>query len=881
MSDRDGIAAALRLAAIVDSSDDAIVSKDLNGIVMSWNRGAERIFGFTAEEIIGKSITQIIPADRRAEEDDVLRRIRSGESVDHFETVRRRKDGTFVPVSLTISPIRAHDGTVVGASKIARDISDRQSADALVADLQRRLLTLIAASGSLLGSPRLDDVLPATLKLANELLSADGYAIWRLDQAESSWKIVVASGISDEFANRMVDGRQDHLGLTLAEPWVVEEVQSTVALADRQEAYRREGIASMLILPVMATNGEVAATLVAYYRTRRRFTDVEVQTARALGNLAAAATTTAELYDDQRRSREAAERVNRRAAYLSEISAVLAGSLDYETTLRTAANLAVPHIADWCTVDIVDERGRVKRLAAAHIDPAKVEEARALLERFEEGEELPHTIHQVVRTGRPVLLREIPGDAGSGGSHHTAYLRSLRDLGFGSYISVPLLAHGRTLGALTFVTVGSSRHYGAEDLRFAEDVAYRAALAVDNARAYRQMSAANRAKDEFLATLSHELRTPLNAVLGWSRMLREGRVRDDRRAHAIEVIERNAEAQLRLVEDLLDVSRIITGKFRLDVQRVDLAVAIEAAIEAVQPAASAKEIRLQKILDPNAGPVYGDVARLQQVIWNLLANAVKFTPRGGRVQVSLLRDNSHLEIDVSDTGDGLAPEVLPFVFDRFRQADSGPSRGQAGLGLGLAIVRHIVELHGGVVSASSPGLGLGSTFRIVLPVTVTLRNTRGRLVHPSVSETPETMVPSLLQGVRILVVENDADARELIANLLSNCDADVTAVESAGDALSSLDARVPDVILSDIEMPFVDGYEFIRQVRSRGQGRGGGVAAIALTAYARPEDRARSLRSGFQAHLSKPVDFNELIAAIASLSRKGDWPHELDNRVIG
>jgi PAS domain S-box-containing protein len=868
MVERRGIAAALRLAAIVDSSDDAIISKDLNGTILSWNRRAEVMFGFTAEEAVGQSITIIIPQDRRFEEAEVLRHVRAGEPVEHFETVRQRKDGTTLFISLTVSPIRDLDGSVIGASKIARDISDRKQAESLSADLQRRLLALIAASGSLLRSPRLDDVLPAILNLATELLSADGYAIWRCDD-ENTWRVVSSSGVSDEFTGRLVSEADRGMG-SLTDPLAVEDVLTSVRLEGRREAYRLEGIQSILAVPLLIGSRN-SGSLVTYYRTRHSFTDVEVQTGRALGNLAAAAITTAELYEEQHRSREAAERLNRRAAFLAEASALLAGSLDYQATLRAVANLAVPHIADWCAVDIVDDRGEIQRLAVAHVDPAKVEYARVLGEQYPQDRESPDGIHAVIRTGRAAMLAEIPDELIAARARTPEHLRIIRELGLTSYICVPLIAHGRTLGALTFVSAESGRRYDEHDLRFAEDVAYRAALAVDNAHTYRHVSAANRAKDEFLATLSHELRTPLNAVLGWARMLREGGVREERRAHALEVIERNAGAQLRLVEDLLDVSRIITGKFRLDVQQVDVSSTIEAALEAVQPAAMAKRIQLRKALDPTAGTLHGDAGRLQQMVWNLLANAVKFTPHGGFVQITLRRAVSVLEIEVSDNGEGLIPDVLPFVFDRFRQADSGPSRGHMGLGLGLAIVRHIAELHGGAVSASSPGPGQGATFRITLPVEASaVRDTGANRLYPSISQAHggPMPAPSALLGVHVLVVENDADARELITSLLANCAADVTAVESAGEALAALDRRLPDVILSDIEMPEVDGYEFIRLVRARDRAQGGSVAAIALTAYARPEDRERLLRSGFQAHLAKPVDFNELVAAVASFGGK-------------
>jgi two-component sensor histidine kinase len=319
------------------------------------------------------------------------------------------------------------------------------------------------------------------------------------------------------------------------------------------------------------------------------------------------------------------------------------------------------------------------------------------------------------------------------------------------------------------------------------------------------VNAANRAKDEFLATLSHELRTPLNAVLGWARMLREGTIGPGKMHRAYEVIERNATAQLDLVEDLLDLSRIITGKFRLNVGVVDLSAAIDSAVEAIQPAAVAKGISVKVDADVDAGVVIGDEARLQQAVWNLLSNAIKFTPAGGNVTVSRRRLNGDLEIDVHDTGEGIDPAMLPYVFDRFRQADSGTTRTHMGLGLGLAIVRHIVELHGGEVGVSSDGKGKGATFRLRLPV-VPAEERAVPLISRHVFTSASRFSSLTLTGIRALIVDDDRDARELVTEVLRSRGAYVRAVASAEECLTALDQEVPDVILSDIAMPQEDGY---------------------------------------------------------------------------
>jgi PAS domain S-box-containing protein len=379
---------------------------------------------------------------------------------------------------------------------------------------------------------------------------------------------------------------------------------------------------------------------------------------------------------------------------------------------------------------------------------------------------------------------------------------------------------------------------------------------------------ASRMKDEFLATLSHEIRTPLNAILGWAALLRAGRSTGTDAAQGLEIIERNARLQAQMIEDLLDMSRIISGKLRLDVQRVDLADVIRTATEAFQPAATAKEIRLQLVLDPLTGLVSGDPNRLQQVLWNLLSNAIKFTPKGGRVQVLLERVNSHVEISVIDTGEGIDPAFLPEIFDRFRQADSTTTRRHGGLGLGLAIVKQLVELHGGTIRAKSPGKNQGATFVAALPLTV---------LHPEVEPLPSRRHPRVdaapvvdesclqLAGVRVLVVDDEPDARALLRRLFEECEAVVSLASSSEEALSILQTQLPDVLISDIGMPGDDGYSLIRRVRALPDEKGGRIPAIALTAYARIEDRVKSMVSGFQHHLSKPIEPTELIAVVARL----------------
>jgi signal transduction histidine kinase/CheY-like chemotaxis protein len=385
-----------------------------------------------------------------------------------------------------------------------------------------------------------------------------------------------------------------------------------------------------------------------------------------------------------------------------------------------------------------------------------------------------------------------------------------------------------------------------------------------------EAEAANRAKDEFLSILSHELRTPLNAILGWSAMLRQRTLSQDKVLRALETIERNAKSQAQLIEDILDVSRIITGKLRLQVRRVNLVTVIESAIESVRLAAEAKSIRLQSRIDSQAGLLLGDANRLQQVVWNLLSNALKFTPKDGRVEIRLERVNSHAEITVSDTGSGISSDFLPFVFDRFRQHDSSTTRSYGGLGLGLAIVRQLVELHGGTVTVVSPGIGQGTTFTVSLPaMIIPLPPSDPEPLNSIVETKPRVEVSPILEGLQILVVDDEADALELLNTILQNNGAEVIAVASVKQALTVIETatdRSPDVLVSDIGMPDEDGYSLIRKLRQLEAQRGGKLPAIALTAYAGSDDRRQALLAGFQMHLTKPVDAAELVAVVASLT---------------
>ena len=913
-------------------------------------------------------------------------------------------------------------------------------------DLQQRLLAVVAASGSLLRSPQVDDVIPAVLRVARDLVAADGYAIWWLEK-DGVWRIRSFDGISATFANRVISNWNESGVSTVPfkGPFIVEDVFSSELLRPRAAAYAEEGIRSMISIPLGAEDA-ARATLVLYYRNPHHFPDVEVETARALGNMAAAALMTAALYDEQRRTREHAAFLARasaalsdslefettlrtvarlavpaiadscaihlmddddrirlvaavhvdplkaaamrtladpatagpsrtwlrtirdgtptlladidaaaidrsfegdqalmraydevrftsqisvpllargrtiggitftlgpgerrydasdvrvaedlahraaiavdnarlyraaqegeaaaalgqsRARFLADVGEALASSLDYETTLKTVADLAVPEIADWCAVDIVDEQGALQRLGVAHVDPAKLHLTETLQARYPEPRDASGGVWQVIRTGQPTMMADIPDALLVAAARDEDHLRILREIGLTSYICVPLVARGRTFGALTFVSAESRRSYNAADLRFAQDVASRAALAVENAHAYKQAYDANRLKDEFLGTLSHELRTPLNAILGYARMLRSGIFTDPaRHERAMEILERNAQMLAQIVEDVLDVSRIISGKLRLNLQEVDMGSVIDDAIGTVLPAADAKGVRILITVDRAAPPVSGDPERLQQVVWNLLTNAVKFTSRGGEVHVQLQHAGGQAQVIVTDTGRGIAADFLPHLFERFRQADSRFSREHGGLGLGLAIVREIVETHGGSIRAASEGEGRGAAFTVVLPVVAAAMRTEAGAIAADTEEGEALRsIRGRLRGVRVLVVDDDDDARALVQAIVEEAGGVATTADSGRRALQRLDQEVPDVMVADLGMPGMDGLALIEAVRRR-LDDARSVPAIALTAYARSEDRVTALSRGFQRHLAKPIDHIQLVAAVLAV----------------
>jgi PAS domain S-box-containing protein len=805
--------ARLHLAKIIESSDDAIVSKDLNGIIQSWNAAAEHLFGYSAQEAIGRSIRMIIPDDRQQEEDFVLSRIRAGAAVRHYETLRKRKDGRLIPISLTVSPIYDEGGVVIGASKIARDISDRSEADLAI----RRLAAVVESSDDAIVSKNLDSIILTWNAAAERLF---GYT------AEEAVGRSIRLIIPDELQSE--------------EDMVLARIRAGQGV-DHYETRRRrkdgsEVLVSLTISPLLDSAGHViGASKIARDVTERA----------RLQAVAAEQTVLAQK--------------------LSEVGTLVAASLDRSTIVQKVTDVATE--LTQAEFGAFFYNAHDPQSGESYVLYALSGAPKQAFSKF------PHpratAIFAPTFHGEgTVRLDDVTQDPRYG-QNPPYYGMPDGHLSVRSYLAVPVKSvAGHVLGGLFF---GHSQPgiFTQHHEQMANGVAGWASLALENSRLYMEAREADRLKDEFLAVLSHELRTPLNAIVGYSRLLRGNVISGEKATRGLDTLERNAASLTQIVEDVLDISRIVAGKIRLDVQPVELPLVVHNAVATVQPAADAKGIRVHTIVDPRVGPVSGDPDRLQQVVWNLLSNAVKFTPKKGHVQVRVERVNSHIEIAVSDTGIGIRADFMPYVFERFRQADAGTTRKTGGLGLGLSIVRHIVEMHGGSVHVASEGAGKGATFRVRLPLMIVHADSiREKREHPRTErQAPLTRLGNL-NGVRVLAVDDEEDALGLLRVVLEAAGAEVITSSSAREGLNCIARVHPHALVVDLGMPGMDGFEFISQVRSSQDAQVRDIPAAALTAFARSEDRTKALQSGFEMHLAKPVDPGELVASVATLVRR-------------
>jgi PAS domain S-box-containing protein len=543
-------------------------------------------------------------------------------------------------------------------------------------------------------------------------------------------------------------------------------------------------------------------------------------------------------------------RIEKQQTLLADAGEALAVSLDLHKTLQGVLDVMVDECVDWAVIDLRVTSGEVQRVAVSLRDISTGALRRHLTEAADR--------HASTSTAAALS---------SGQSRLVATAADDDAADLGSTLTVPLRARGTIVGALTWGRRRGRQPLDSQDLALAAEIGRRLAVHSENARLYEEAKEANRVKDEFLAMLSHELRTPLNAIVGWISMMSHPSFDPALLDHAIDVISRSARAQVQIVDELLDLSRIVKGGLPLDMKPIpSLAGIVATALESIRPAAEAKQIQLTQELDGAAGPVLGDPARMQQIVWNLVSNAVKFTPAGGAVHVQLVRIAGHVQLLVRDTGIGIRKEMLRVIFERFRQADSSTTRQYAGLGLGLAIVRELVHLHGGTVEAHSGGEGKGASFLVQLPV---LEGAGRDRREPSAKSSQER---ASLADIQVLLVEDDVDSREFCGVALTAAGARVDAAGSVREAMEAFDSRRPSVVLADIGLPGEDGYALVRQIRQRDRSSGGHTPTIALTGYAQSQDRARVLAAGFDWYLSKPIDMDQLVKTVADVVIAGKRP---------
>ncbi len=909
----------VKFRLLVESVKDyAIYLLDPAGVIQSWNAGAMELKGYRAEEVVGQHFSMFFtPEDRGAGKPAQLLAQAIAEGRVEDVGWRIRKDGSQFWASAVITPLYDGDGHHFGFAKVTRDLTERgyrsfvEATHAIVwvTDPQ--------------GRPSADSPSWRELTGQTEAEWRDAVHAWDAvhpddaSRVHAAWTQTLATGEPLDLELRMRRHDGVYLWMTVhAVP--LRQADGTIrewfgALTDISERKRAEDLLATTLRSigdaVIATDLEgrvtfmnvVAERLTGWVADDARgrplrevfpiFNEdtgqpVESPVDKVLreGVVVGLANHTvlhrkdgaAIPIDDSAapirdrggalegvvlvfRDVSAEKQELHRRLFLSRATEEIIHASDHKDALRRIAALAVPRMADWVGVDVVDPTtGRLQQLAIAHVDPTKIEFARQLAERYPSDPDAPTGAPNVLRTGRSELYPEIPETLLEAGARDPEHLRILRELQLRSAMVVPLIGRQSVFGTITMIFAGTTpRRYSEQDVEIAEELARRVALLVERRRLEEQAEAANRMKDEFLATISHELRTPLQAILGYGTMLERNVAPDP--SKAVTSIVRNAQTQARLVEDMLDMSRILAGKLRLSIGRASVAAAVRGAIEAIRPAAEVKNVAIVERIPADIGQVNGDLDRLQQVLWNLLSNAVKFTPRDGRIEIAARRIEGAIQLQVHDTGQGIPADQLGAIFERFRQVDSSSTRSRSGLGLGLAIVKYLVEAHGGTITAESPGRGAGATFTVTLPA------------HPEPLPTPIAGTPALtaasaarLQGISVLVVDDDDDTRESIVDALASCGADVAQAASGAEAHDAIQQHQPQLLLCDIGMPVEDGYALLQRIRRLPPERGGNVPAVALTAYARPDDIARAEAAGFMLHLAKPVGFTALIEAVRS-----------------
>ncbi|MEP6488524.1 PAS domain S-box protein [Microcoleus vaginatus GB2-A3] len=881
-----------QLSSIFQTIPDGITILDSTGQIITANRAAERILRLTSSDIVERGykdpswfITTVEGHPFPEDELPFTRVMQTGQAIYGIEHAINHADGTRTILSINASPLFDAEEKIINIIAAFSDITERkqtedervqlvkeQAARALAEVSQEKSAFLAQVSAILSSSLEYEQTLQSVAKLAVPYF-ADWCSVDLLNEDRTIGRVAVAHSdpekiqlgweLAQRFPRHLDDGYGIAKVMQTGQVEILieitdEQLVATVPNAEYLEILRGVGLKSCIISPLQARGRVLGSITFVFTESDRRYRLEDIGLAEDLAQRAAIAIDNARLYNETQQAQLAAEHAANRTARLLAVMTALSESL-------TAAQVA----------HVIIEQGMSALGASSGLvavlnqDGSELEIIQAIgyehVGKFHRSFSIhaPYPLAEAVRTGQPVWEETIENRIARYPHLGPAYAKA----GLEAWISVPFLIEGQAVGGLS-LSFSTLPQLCESDRAFVLALAQQSAQSIDRARLYEsesqartQAEAANRIKDEFLAVLSHELRTPLNPILGWTRLLRRGTLDSGKTAVALETIERNTQLQVQLIEDLLDISRILQGKLSLNSTPINLKTTLKAAIETVNLAAEAKNIQIQTQLEPNVGDVLGDATRLQQVVWNLLTNAIKFTPTGGRVEVELKRIDSYAQIQVRDTGKGIKPEFIPYVFDTFRQADSSITRTFGGLGLGLAIVRHVVELHGGTVKAESFGEGQGATFTVTLPL-LARSNDANSDRNDNLSLTAHTLP---LARLCILAVDDEVDNLELVQCILEQAGATVISVSSAKDALQKLNESKPDVLIADIGMPQIDGYMLIRQVRQLSTQEGGEIPAIALTAYAGEANQQQALAAGFHRHLPKPVEPETLVETIEKL----------------
>ncbi|MBW4492914.1 MAG: PAS domain S-box protein [Oscillatoria princeps RMCB-10] len=871
---------------LINSSFDGIIAFDRECRYTVWNPAMEIISGMSKAEVLGICAFEVFPFLKEIGEDKYFQEVLQGKhavaSDRPYNIPQTGRQGFF---EAYYSPLYSDSGEIVGGLGIIRDIAQRKKAEEERAQLlreqairaaaeksERRFAFIAEASRVLASSLEYETTLASVAQLVVPEI-ADWCAVYVVESSGGLCQVAVAgtgtgSGcqLAERGAAQVVSTGTSQLHSEIPDSLLQEVARD----AENLRELRMVELKSAMIVPVAARGQTLGAIAFVAAQSGRQYGQADLVLAEELASRAGLAIDSARAHRQAQEARQLAERAAHRVARLQAITSALSEALTPSQVAEVAVSQGIAALGACAgLMALLAEGDSALEVVRALGYPQEILETWRRL-----PVSLPVPLAETVRTGEPVFLESLEAlisRVACARYPHHALIPSIT--GSRAFACVPLVVEGRPVGAIG-LSFSDSREFSQEERALALALGQQCAGAIVRARLYEaeraaraEAEAANRMKDEFLAVLSHELRSPLNPMLGWVQMLLSRKLSEEKTRTALETIERNVRLQTQLIDDLLDVSRIIRGKLKLNPRFVELAGAIEAALNVVRQAAEAKGIHIETELDRHAGVVLADTNRLQQVVWNLLSNAIKFTPSGGRVTVRLEGAGDCVQLQVSDTGIGISPDFLPFVFDRFRQADSSTTRSYGGLGLGLAIVRHLVEQHGGTVSAASPGEGQGATFAVKLPVAESGVGRRASGVGEEPPVPFESAMPAApLSGLRILVVDDEADTREFLHAALENGGGAVQVVASAGEAIEAIAQSHPDILVSDIAMPGEDGYWLIRKVRALESQGGRHILAVALTAYARASDVREALAAGFELHLPKPVDPAQLIAAIAKLA---------------